>query len=183
MFWTSDSIVLFRKDPIEKNHKSVVWVCIYCEKQDLSCRQFYLYHFLKRKIQLYHPGMQSLCHTQLLIEVLLLSSFYWFLTMCFLSQGLVMSRIRSSEIGPERTKYIYLGDGKGDYCPSIKLTNNDFVMPRKGYYLWKHIGTDPSLTKAEVHGWDTYEEFEEILLCLINKIMGNLNYNNSSQIS
>ncbi|CAM8938102.1 unnamed protein product [Rhodiola kirilowii] len=98
-------------------------------------------------------------------------------------KGLVMKRMRSSETGPERRKYIYLGDGKGDYCPSIKLEDGDFVMPRKGYYLEEHIGPNPSLTKAQVHGWASYEELEEILLLLINKILRSANCNKFSQSS
>lgn len=96
-------------------------------------------------------------------------------------KGLVMNQIRSLEKGSERPIYIYLGDGKGDYCPTIKLKDVDYGMPRKGYYLWEHIGADPSVTKAEVHGWTSYEEFEEILLGIINRIMGNISCNMLSQ--
>uniref|UniRef100_A0A7N0UVZ8 Uncharacterized protein n=1 Tax=Kalanchoe fedtschenkoi TaxID=63787 RepID=A0A7N0UVZ8_KALFE len=92
-----------------------------------------------------------------------------------LCKGLVMNRLRSSEIGPKRRKYIYLGDGKGDYCPAISLKDGDFLMPRKGYYLWEHIGSNPTVTEAQVHGWTNGEELEEILLCLINKTVCNSN--------
>ncbi|CAJ1937133.1 unnamed protein product, partial [Sphenostylis stenocarpa] len=46
----------------------------------------------------------------------------------------------------------------------------DFVMPRKNYPLWNGIDSDPELVAAEVHDWSNGEEFESILLNLINKL-------------
>ncbi|OWM77741.1 hypothetical protein CDL15_Pgr012443 [Punica granatum] len=43
-------------------------------------------------------------------------------------EGLVIERIQGS-VGNK--KFIYLGDGSGDYRPSLKLSNRDYVMPRK----------------------------------------------------
>ena len=78
-----------------------------------------------------------------------------------------MKRIQESE---ENQRFIYLGDGAGDYCPSLKLKERDFVMPRKKFPVWDLICKDPLLIKAEIHEWNDGEEFERVLLHLINKI-------------
>lgn len=70
----------------------------------------------------------------------------------------------------ERQDFIYLGDGRGDYCPTLKLQDRDYVMPRKNYPLWDRISSEPALVKAKVHEWNTGEELEKILLHLINTI-------------
>ncbi|KAL2342609.1 hypothetical protein Fmac_003894 [Flemingia macrophylla] len=84
-------------------------------------------------------------------------------------KGLVMDQIRDSSPGNER-RFIYLGDGSGDYCPTLKLKGGDFVMPRKNYPLSNRIHSDPKLVAAEVHDWSNGEELENILLNLINKL-------------
>ncbi|XP_061347639.1 thiamine phosphate phosphatase-like protein [Gastrolobium bilobum] len=83
-------------------------------------------------------------------------------------KGLVIDQIRGSL--PENTRFIYIGDGTGDYCPTLKLEGGDFVMPRKKYPLWNRICSDPKLVDAKVHDWSSGEELESILLNLINKL-------------
>lgn len=79
-------------------------------------------------------------------------------------------------------KFIYLGDGSGDYCPSLKLGNGDYVMPRKGFPLWDLISSNPLLVKAEVHEWSDGEALEQTLLKLIDRIMTEEDSNNSSHV-
>ncbi|WVZ03895.1 hypothetical protein V8G54_024701 [Vigna mungo] len=74
-------------------------------------------------------------------------------------KGLVIERIQDS-ISEEVKRLIYLRDGSGEYCPSLRLKEKDFMMPRK----------NPSLLKAETHGWSDGEELEQILLHLIHKV-------------
>ena len=62
-----------------------------------------------------------------------------------------------------------MGDGKGDYCPSLRLSEEDYVMPRKNYPLWQLICDNPQQLKAEVHEWSNGEELERILLQLIDR--------------
>ncbi|XP_068653274.1 inorganic pyrophosphatase 1-like [Aristolochia californica] len=93
-------------------------------------------------------------------------------------KGLIMKRIISSM--ETKKRLIYLGDGKGDYCPSLKLREGDFVMPRKNLPLWNLITSNPCLLKAEVHGWSYGEDQERILLQLINRIL--LEEKNSPQL-
>lgn len=94
--------------------------------------------------------------------------------MCYyndlLSQGLVLDRIRASAPDNRTQKFIYLGDGGGDYCPTLKLQDGDYVMPRKNYPLWRRICRNPVLVKAEVHEWSNGNELERVLIQLINKI-------------
>ncbi|KAF2293354.1 hypothetical protein GH714_000984 [Hevea brasiliensis] len=87
-----------------------------------------------------------------------------------LCKGLVIDQIRASTTQNEKTRLIYLGDGNGDFCPSLKLVEGDYVMPRKEYPLWKRICSNATLVKAEVHDWSNGEQLEKILLHLINTI-------------
>ncbi|PKA49659.1 Inorganic pyrophosphatase 2 [Apostasia shenzhenica] len=82
----------------------------------------------------------------------------------------IVERIRSSALAEGKKRFIYLGDGKGDYCPSLLLSEIDFVMPRKNFPLWDLIVKDHSALKAEVHEWSNAEEQERVLLQLINRI-------------
>ncbi|KAF5201015.1 Thiamine phosphate phosphatase-like protein [Thalictrum thalictroides] len=83
-------------------------------------------------------------------------------------KGMVIERIRASD-SANRKRFIYIGDGRGDFCASIKLNEEDYVMPRKKYPLWELIQNDRQLIKAEIHEWSDGEELERILLHLINK--------------
>lgn len=85
-------------------------------------------------------------------------------------KSLIVERIQDSVTVEEKKKFIYLGDGSGDYCPSLKLRDGDYVMPRKGFPLWDLICQNPKLVKAEIHEWTDGEELERILLGLINRI-------------
>ncbi|XP_043721660.1 inorganic pyrophosphatase 1-like [Telopea speciosissima] len=85
-------------------------------------------------------------------------------------KGLVIERIQASVFAEGKKRFIYLGDGKGDYCPSLKLNEGDRVMPRKNFPLWDLICSNPLLIKAEIHEWSNGEELERILLHLINMI-------------
>ncbi|XP_059458100.1 inorganic pyrophosphatase 1-like [Corylus avellana] len=85
-------------------------------------------------------------------------------------KGLVIERIQASVAEEGKKKFIYLGDGSGDYCPSLKLGDEDYVMPRKNFPLWDLMCKTPLLIKAEIHEWVDGEELERILLGLINKI-------------
>ena len=69
-----------------------------------------------------------------------------------------------------KKRIIYLGDGVGDYCPTLKLDASDFVMPRKNFPVWDLISQNESPVKAQIHGWTDGEELENILLRLINTI-------------
>ncbi|KAK7271954.1 hypothetical protein RJT34_28255 [Clitoria ternatea] len=83
-------------------------------------------------------------------------------------KGLIIDGIRESI--REEKRFIYLGDGVGDYCPSLRLKERDFVMPRKDYPVWGLIMKDPLRIKGEIHEWSDGEEMERILMKIINTI-------------
>ncbi|KAK6784342.1 hypothetical protein RDI58_017797 [Solanum bulbocastanum] len=87
-----------------------------------------------------------------------------------LCKGLVIEQIQASMSETGKSRFIYLGDGRGDYCPTLKLDKGDHVMPRKGFPLWDRLLSDPNLLKADCHEWSNGEELESILLQLIEKI-------------
>uniref|UniRef100_A0A2P2NLV9 Uncharacterized protein MANES_16G103700 n=1 Tax=Rhizophora mucronata TaxID=61149 RepID=A0A2P2NLV9_RHIMU len=87
-----------------------------------------------------------------------------------LCKGMVIEQIRASILESENHRFIYVGDGKGDYCPSLRFGEDDYIMPRKNYPLWDCICSNPTLVKAGVYEWTDGEELEKILVQLINTI-------------
>ncbi|XP_028756275.1 inorganic pyrophosphatase 2-like [Neltuma alba] len=79
----------------------------------------------------------------------------------------IQERIREEG---KKKRMIYVGDGSGDYCPSMKLRESDFVMPRRDFPVWDLISREPSLLKAQVHGWSNGQDLETILFRLIHQI-------------
>lgn len=79
-------------------------------------------------------------------------------------------------------KFIYLGDGIGDYCPSLRLRESDYLMPRKDFPVWDLISNNPKLIKSRIHEWTDGVEFEQILLSLIQAIITNADYENAAQL-
>lgn len=87
-------------------------------------------------------------------------------------KGQVLDRIRASAAADGgRKRFIYLGDGRGDYCPSLRLAREDFMMPRKGFPVWDLICEDPGLLQAEVHPWSDGKDMEETLLRLVSRVL------------
>lgn len=85
-------------------------------------------------------------------------------------KGKIIERIQATA-GAKNKHFIYIGDGKGDYCPSLKLGEGDYVMPKENYPLWNLINSNTQLLKAEVHPWNSGEELERTLLKLVNKFI------------
>lgn len=83
-------------------------------------------------------------------------------------KGQIVERIQASLTKEgKKKKIIYLGDGIGDYCPTLNLKEADFVMPRKNFPVWDLINQNRTLVKAEIHEWTNGEELESTLLRLI----------------
>ncbi|XWS18891.1 hypothetical protein CRYUN_Cryun32bG0083800 [Craigia yunnanensis] len=85
-------------------------------------------------------------------------------------KGIVIERIQVSLSVEEKKTIIYLGDGLGDLCPSLKLGDGDYVMPRKNFPVWDLICKNRRLIKAEVSEWSNGEEFEHVFLHHISRI-------------
>lgn len=86
-------------------------------------------------------------------------------------KGQVLDRIRASAMADGKKRFIYLGDGRGDYCPSLRLGREDFMMPRKGFPVWDLICENPALLQAEVHPWSDGKEMEETLPRLVGRVL------------
>lgn len=89
-------------------------------------------------------------------------------------QGLVIERFQNS-LDTGKKKFIYLGDGSGDFCPSLKLKESDYVMPRINFALCDLVSKNSNDIKAHVHGWIDGEELKHVLLDIINKTIGKEN--------
>lgn len=86
-----------------------------------------------------------------------------------LCKGSVLNRMQDSgsENGKKRV-VIYIGDGGGDFCPTLKLGEEDHVMPRKNFPLHHLISKSSVPVKAQIHEWVDGEELNNILLRLID---------------
>ncbi|GAU40856.1 hypothetical protein TSUD_111880 [Trifolium subterraneum] len=85
-------------------------------------------------------------------------------------QGLVMEKFQNSlDVEGRKKKIIYLGDGNGDFCPSLKLKESDYLMPRMNFPLCDLVSKNSNDIKACVHDWMDGEELENVLLHIINK--------------
>ncbi|XP_066325308.1 inorganic pyrophosphatase 2-like [Miscanthus floridulus] len=65
-----------------------------------------------------------------------------------------------------RRTVVYLGDGRGDYCPSLKLREGDYVMPRAGHPVCDLIAASPPA--AAVRGWAGFEDLARVLLGIVD---------------
>ncbi|KAK8641861.1 hypothetical protein V6N13_011232 [Hibiscus sabdariffa] len=93
----------------------------------------------------------------------------------------VIEKIQASLTMEDKKKtIIYLGDGLGDFCPSLKLGDGDYVMPRKGFPVWDLICKNKNLIKAEICEWSNGEDLEHVLFHLITRI--SIYGNNTGQL-
>jgi len=83
-----------------------------------------------------------------------------------------MERIQKSVDAASEKKYIYVGDGNGDFCPSLKLKDKDFLMPRRNFPLFDLVSKNSNHIKPEVHAWRNGEELYDVMLHIMNKAIG-----------
>ncbi|XP_078177043.1 inorganic pyrophosphatase 1-like [Carex rostrata] len=83
-------------------------------------------------------------------------------------KGLIIERIKKSMYKEGKQRLIYLGDGKGDYCPLLKLSERDQMMPRRNYPVWDLICSKQNDINAQMYDWADAEELERVLLRLVN---------------
>ncbi|PVD29919.1 hypothetical protein C0Q70_09178 [Pomacea canaliculata] len=76
---------------------------------------------------------------------------------------------RSAE-GVKYSCVLYVGDGSNDLCPGLTLAPHDYLLPRKGFSLWKKIQQARSKPdskvkglKASVVGWDSGVDIMNLL--------------------
>ncbi|KAL6511335.1 hypothetical protein OROHE_020417 [Orobanche hederae] len=85
-----------------------------------------------------------------------------------LCKGIVIKQIQASVSESKRKRLIYVGDGMNDLCPTLKLVEGDWVLPRKNFPLWGSIMKNSKHVKAGVYEWGEGEDLAKILLELIN---------------
>ncbi|PWA84880.1 HAD-superfamily hydrolase, subfamily IB, PSPase-like protein [Artemisia annua] len=86
-------------------------------------------------------------------------------------KGKIIERIQSTFTMKEKRRIIYLGDGAGDFCPSLKLVEGDYMMPRKDFPVWNLICKNRQLVKVGVHEWTDGEDLERVLLQIIASVI------------
>ncbi|XP_076958097.1 inorganic pyrophosphatase 2-like [Bidens hawaiensis] len=86
-------------------------------------------------------------------------------------KGKIIERIQSTFKTENNKRIVYLGDGAGDFCPSLKLVEGDYMMPRKDFPVWDLICKNRKLIKSEVHEWTDGEDLERILLRIITSLI------------
>ncbi|XP_071722138.1 thiamine phosphate phosphatase-like protein isoform X2 [Rutidosis leptorrhynchoides] len=86
-----------------------------------------------------------------------------------LCKGFVINQMQDliSEDGKKQV-IIYIGDGGGDFCPTLKLGEQGHVLPRKNFPLHNLILNSSVHIKPTLHEWDNGEELKKILLGLID---------------
>ncbi|KAH9303631.1 hypothetical protein KI387_008035, partial [Taxus chinensis] len=78
-------------------------------------------------------------------------------------KGAIVDGIRKSFPPDSKKCFIYVGDGRGDFCPSLKLGTDDHVLPRQGYPLCNLLRESSNLVKARVHDWSNAKDVEDCL--------------------
>lgn len=83
-------------------------------------------------------------------------------------KGLILDSIRLGSSETLKKRAVYIGDGGGDYCPSLRLVQGDHVLARHGFPLSRRLTTNMDLVAATVHEWtsarDVERLFRELLL-------------------
>ncbi|CAK9211661.1 unnamed protein product [Sphagnum troendelagicum] len=83
-------------------------------------------------------------------------------------KGLILNSIQGKTTsGSTRREVIYIGDGGGDFCPSLQLQKGDHVLARKGFPLLKRLQENQNVVKATVHVWSSASDVEAILSDLL----------------
>ncbi|KAH7440537.1 hypothetical protein KP509_04G112000 [Ceratopteris richardii] len=77
-------------------------------------------------------------------------------------KGSILENIRAAEWNSEMLHVIYAGDGSGDLCPALRLSEGDYVLPRKEYPLSKLVVEHD--VKAKVYSWINLHD--AVLECL-----------------
>lgn len=78
-------------------------------------------------------------------------------------KGLIVENIKRGFPPGNKKRIIYLGDGRGDFCPSLKLEIVDHILAREGYPLLYFLRQYFDHVKARVHGWKDAKDVEECL--------------------
>lgn len=73
---------------------------------------------------------------------------------CTTSPNMCKGTILSDFLSQQHEPYgcvVYVGDGRGDYCPCLKMTDRDTIVCRTGYSLATMIAKAPTAVTASVN--------------------------------
>ncbi|KAL1116759.1 hypothetical protein AAG570_005231 [Ranatra chinensis] len=65
--------------------------------------------------------------------------------------------------GSALRRVAYVGDGRNDLCPALKLTRDDFVLPRVGYPLNQLLEDHQRRPRATIVPWTSPEQILRVL--------------------
>ncbi|XP_015919664.1 pyridoxal phosphate phosphatase PHOSPHO2 [Parasteatoda tepidariorum] len=80
---------------------------------------------------------------------------------------LVNYNAKRLEEGTHFTRTLYIGDGRNDVCPAVRLGMNDYIFARAGHRLLRALEKMPARdVKAFVISWETGNDIRNYLLSL-----------------
>ncbi|KAJ0524329.1 putative inorganic diphosphatase [Helianthus annuus] len=83
-----------------------------------------------------------------------------------LCKGIVIDKIRESDA--KKRGIIYIGDGKDDFCPVMKLTEEDHLMPKEKLILYYILTLTKLPVNPKIHAWKDGEQLENNLVRLLS---------------
>ncbi|KAJ0758796.1 putative inorganic diphosphatase [Helianthus annuus] len=83
-----------------------------------------------------------------------------------LCKGTVIDDIRHSD--KKKRGIVYIGDGRDDLCPTLKLTEQDYVMPKEKNTLHHMLTLAKVPIKPKIHAWKDGEQLENNLIRLLS---------------
>jgi hypothetical protein len=70
-------------------------------------------------------------------------------------------------VGVTFSQIAYVGDGRNDLCPSLRLSEKDLIFPREGFLLDKLIrdmqNQEDLRLKAKIHTWKTGSDIMRVI--------------------
>lgn len=81
-------------------------------------------------------------------------------------KGKIIDEIQA-HMAHARKRIIYIGDGCGDYCPSLRLHGSDCILPREGFPLLEMLTQNMASVRASIYPWGSAKSMEEKLLALL----------------
>eukprot|EP00271_Cylindrocystis_brebissonii_P005547 TRINITY_DN17635_c0_g1_i2.p1 TRINITY_DN17635_c0_g1~~TRINITY_DN17635_c0_g1_i2.p1 ORF type:complete len:198 (+),score=23.11 TRINITY_DN17635_c0_g1_i2:426-1019(+) len=85
-------------------------------------------------------------------------------------KGLILDKLRDERLPSTCGRVIYLGDGGGDFCPSLRLTKADFVLARTRYPLSMLLNDAGKDVDATVLEWESAADVEVLLRRLFDTV-------------
>ena len=132
--------------------------------------RFFIEHFLKHHNLTHHFSGLFTNHGDFDHREVLRLDYHHRQDWCILSnanlcKGYVLESFmnRKQKEGVSYKKVAYVGDGRNDYCPSLRLSSNDLIFARKSYDLEFVLTNDPSKVKAQIVSWKNGFEIIEKL--------------------